>query len=201
MFFSSDFMGTDLFAFVILPLMIFFMRITDVSIGTIRIIFLTRGNKLITPILGFFEVFVWVIAISNIIQHLDNWLCYVAYAGGFATGNFVGMLIEERLAIGISLIRVIARREIEGLSEALNERGFGTTTVDARGKFDDVNIIYVIVKRKDIEASIALIKKFNPNAFYTIEDIKYVSQPILPPQRNVIRRRRFYLFNGWRKGK
>jgi len=199
--FSSQLMGTDLFTFVILPLMIFVMRITDVSIGTIRIIFLTRGNRIVAPILGFFEVFVWVVAIGNIMQHLNNWLCYVAYAGGFATGNFIGMLIEERLAIGISLIRVIARKEISGLSEALNDRGFGTTTLDARGKYDDVNMIYVIVKRKDIDESIALIKKFNPNAFYTIEDIRYVSQPLIAPEKSMARRRRFYLFNGWRKGK
>lgn len=199
--FSPGFMGTDLFTYVVLPLMIFFMRITDVSIGTIRIIFLTRGNRIVAPILGFFEVFVWVLAIGNIMQHLNNWTCYFAYAGGFATGNFVGMLIEERLAIGISLIRVIARKDIEGLSEALNERGFGTTTIDARGKYDDVNVIYVIVKRKDIEESIALIKRYNPNAFYTIEDIRFVSQPVVQPEKSIMRRRRFYLFNGWRKGK
>ncbi len=199
--FSSDFMTTDLFSYVVLPLLIFFMRITDVSIGTIRIIFVTRGNRFIAPILGFFEVFVWIIAISNIMQHLNNWLCYVAYAGGFATGNFVGMLIEERLAIGISLIRVIARKEITGLSEALNDRGYGTTTIDARGKYDDVNVIYVIVKRKDINDTIDLIKQFNPKAFYTIEDIRYVSHTNLPPVRQLRRKRRFYLFNGWRKGK
>ena len=199
--FTPDFMTTELFSFVVLPLLIFVMRITDVSIGTIRIIFVTRGNRLVAPILGFFEVFVWVIAISNIMQHLNNWLCYVAYAGGFATGNFVGMLIEERLAIGISLIRVIARKEITGLSEALNERGYGTTTVDAHGKYDDVNVIFVIVKRKDIEDTIALIKQFNPKAFYTIEDIRYVSHANLPPARQARRKRRLYLFNGWRKGK
>ncbi len=102
---------------------------------------------------------------------------------------------------GWCLIRVIARKEIEGLSEALNAKGYGTTTVDAHGKYDDVNVIFIIVKRKDIDNAISLIKQYNPKAFYTIEDIRYVSQPLLPPEGEVRRRRRFYLFNGWRKGK
>ncbi len=199
--FSQDFIGSPWFYYVLLPIMIFLMRITDVSIGTIRIIFVTRGNRLVAPILGFFEVLVWIIAISNIIQHLDNWICYVAYAGGFATGNYVGMLIEEKLAIGVCLIRVIAQKEIAVLTSVLNEKGYSTTTLDARGKFDNVNVIFLIVKRKDAGNAISLIKEYNPKAFYTIEDIRYVSQPILTPEGDIIRRRRFYLFNGWRKGK
>ncbi len=199
--FSTEFMGSDLFTYLILPLLIFLMRITDVSIGTIRIIYVTRGNRLVAPILGFFEVLVWVIAISNIIQHLNNWYCYIAYAGGFATGNFVGMLIEERLAIGTSLIRVIARKELAGLSEALNEKGYSTTTLAARGKYDDVSVIFVVVKRKAINDTIALIKEHHPNAFYTIEDIRYVSQSVILPDRKISGLRRYYLFNGWRKGK
>ena len=199
--FSQEFIGSPWFYYVLLPIMIFLMRITDVSIGTIRIIFVTRGNRLVAPILGFFEVLVWIIAISNIIQHLDNWICYVAYAGGFATGNYVGMLIEERLAIGVCLIRVIAQKEIAVLSSVLNEKGYSTTTLDARGKLDNVNVIFLIVKRKDAGNAISLIKEYNPKAFYTIEDIRYVSQPILTPEGDIIRRRRFYLFNGWRKGK
>ncbi len=199
--FSQEFIGSPWFYYVLLPIMIFLMRITDVSIGTIRIIFVTRGNRLVAPILGFFEVLVWIIAISNIIQHLDNWICYVAYAGGFATGNYVGMLIEERLAIGVCLIRVIAQKEVAVLTSVLNEKGYSTTTLDARGKLDNVNVIFLVVKRKDAGNAISLIKEHNPKAFYTIEDIRYVSQPILTPEGDIIRRRRFYLFNGWRKGK
>ncbi len=189
------------FSLVILPLLIFFLRIADVSIGTIRIIFVSRGNKVIAPILGFFEVFVWVIAISSIIQHLDNWVTYVAYAGGFATGNFIGMLIEERLAMGILLLRIVTKKELIGLREALNDQGFGTTTVAAHGKLTEVNMIYTIVKRKDIQKAITLVKKFNPAAFYTIEDIRYVSQKNFPVNSHASILRRLYLFQGWRKGK
>jgi len=198
--FSTDFMSTELFAYLVLPLIIFLLRIVDVSIGTIRIIFVSRGDKLIAPLLGFFEVLVWVIAITNIMQHLSNWLAYLAWAAGFATGNYVGMIIEERLAVGVSLIRVITKKELHGLSEALTNEGFGTTTIDARGKDDDVNIIYVIVKRKEQERAIHLIKHHNPQAFFTIEDIRYVSHENSPINRN-LKQRRLYLFHGWRKGK
>ena len=193
--------SSPMFSMVILPLVIFFLRIMDVSIGTIRIIFVSRGNKLIAPILGFFEVFIWVIAISNIIQDLDNWYAYFAYAGGFATGNYIGMLIEERLAMGISLVRIITKRELIGLREALFERGYGTTTVEAHGKLGEVNMIYTIVKRKDLEKTIALIKEFNPAAFYTIEDIRYVSQDNFPMRTKQTSLNRLYFFQGWRKGK
>lgn len=183
-----------------IPILIFFLRIADVSLGTIRIIFVARGNKLIAPLLGFFEVFIWVLAISNIIQHLDNWLNYFAYAGGFASGNYLGMKLEERLAVGISLIRVITKKELSPLSKKLNEKGYPTTTLDGHGRDDDVSIIYIIVKRKNIPEVTALINSFNPNAFFTIEDIRYISHESVIPA-NLIRRRRQYLFNGWRKGK
>ena len=200
MFFSETFMQTDEFVWIVLPIMIFFMRIIDVSIGTIRIIYVSRGNKFVAPVLGFFEVLVWVIAITNIMQHLSNWLAYIAWAAGFASGNFIGMLIEEKLAVGVSLIRVITKKELGGLSQALSDEGFGTTSIDAHGSEDDVNMIYIIVKRKENQKAINLIKQFNPNAFYTIEDIRYVSHHNSPENRNIAHRR-FYLFNGWRKGK
>ena len=183
-----------------IPLLIFFMRIADVSIGTIRIIFVARGNKIIAPLLGFFEVFIWVLAISNIIQHLDNWLNYFAYAGGFATGNFVGMKIEERLAVGVSLVRIITKKELPSLSLCLNERGFPTTLLDGHGRDDDVSIIYTIVKRKKLPEVIDLIKKSNPKAFFTVEDIRYISHENFLPSKDA-GRRRLYAFMGWRKGK
>src|SRR5512133_102522 len=101
-----EFIQTDLFTYVILPLFIFCARIIDVSLGTMRIIFVTKGMRKVAPIIGFFEVFVWLLAISRIMQNLDNWVCYVAYAGGFATGNLIGMMIEEKHAIGHKITKV-----------------------------------------------------------------------------------------------
>ncbi len=198
--FSAEFMQSETFAFVVIPVLIFFARITDVTLGTLRIIFVSRGNKIIAPILGFFEVLIWVIAISNIIQHLDNVYTYLAWAGGFATGNFIGMRIEERLAIGVNLVRIITKKEDNQLISELHKNGYGATVIDARGKESEVNIIYTIVKRKEIQQLIDLIKAFNPNAFYVVEDIRYVSHDKISfgtksdaPGKNI--------FGAWRKGK
>ncbi len=183
-----------------IPVLIFFLRIADVSIGTIRIIFVSRGNKIIAPLLGFFEVFIWVLAISNIIQHLDNWINYFAYAGGFAAGNYIGMRIDESLAVGVSLVRVITKKELSSLSACLNEKGYPTTMLDGHGRDDDVSIIYTIVKRKKLPEVIELIKSSNPKAFFTVEDIRYISHENYHPMENA-GRRRYYSFLGWRKGK
>ena len=183
-----------------IPILIFLLRIADVSIGTIRIIYVARGNRIIAPLLGFFEVFIWVLAISNIIQHLDNWFNYFAYAGGFATGNYIGMKLEERLAVGVSLIRVITKKELPALSAILNKEGYPTTLLDGHGRDDDVSIIFTIVKRKNLPHVIDLIKKYNPNAFFSIEDIRFISRENYMPSKNA-RQRRFYSFMGWRKGK
>ncbi|HPA70469.1 MAG TPA: DUF5698 domain-containing protein, partial [Bacteroidales bacterium] len=93
-------LNTEIVNYLLLPLFIFLARIFDVSLGTLRIIFVTKGMRIIAPLVGFFEVLIWLLAISRIMQDLDNWVSYIAYAGGFATGNFVGMYLEERLAIG-----------------------------------------------------------------------------------------------------
>ncbi len=199
--FSNEFLQTDAFIYIILPLLIFIARITDVSIGTIRIIFVSRGNKLIAPLLGFFEVLIWVFAISHILQHLNNIFAFIAYAAGFAVGNYIGMKIEESLALGISLVRVITKKEASELVKVMHDKGYGTTVVDAMGRDNEVNILYTVVKRKDIEATIELIKKYNPNAFYTIEDIRYVSHENFPQYSRRDRVRFFELFSAWRKGK
>ncbi len=192
-------MQSDTFAYFALPLMIFLARISDVTLGTLRIIFVSRGNKTIAPILGFFEVLIWVIAISNIIQHLDNVYCYLAWAGGFATGNFIGMRIEERLAIGVNLVRIITKKEANQLIGELHSSGYGATVVDARGKDGEVHVIYTVVKRKEIQKLIDLIKTYNPNAFYVVEDVRSVSHDQISFGPSAIPHRR-NLF-GWRKGK
>jgi uncharacterized protein YebE (UPF0316 family) len=106
---ETSFFNSNLFGYLILPLLIFFARICDVSIGTMRIIFVSKGKKNIAPLLGFFEVLIWIIVISKIMQNLNNYVNYVAYAAGFATGNLVGMIIEEKLAVGVQMIRVCCR--------------------------------------------------------------------------------------------
>ncbi len=126
-------------------------RIIDVSLGTLRIIFVTKGMKRVAPLVGFFEVLIWLMAISRIMQDLDNWACYIAYAAGFATGNFVGMFLEEKLAIGHEMIRVITRKDATKLIENLRAKGYGVTSVRAEGIEGEVAVIYIIARRSMIK--------------------------------------------------
>ncbi len=182
------------FTYIILPIFIILARIIDVSLGTIKIIFIAKGNKTITPILGFFEVLVWLLAVTRIFQNLDNWVCYLAYAFGFALGSYVGIKIEEKLALGVQIIRVITRKDASRLINVLRDKGFGVTTLEAEGSQGKVGIIYTIVNRRSISDIVQIIKEYNPNAFYTIEDIRFVSQQIgYDSTKNPTRRWRFLI--------
>ena len=116
-----EILNSPWFDYALLPLLIFVLRIFDVSLDTMRIIFMTRGYRNIAPIIGFFEILIWIVAITRIMQNLNNWVTYVAYAAGFATGNYVGMLLDEKLAIGHELIRVITRIESHDLADVLRQ--------------------------------------------------------------------------------
>lgn len=160
------------FSLVILPLLIFFARIADVTFGTLRIIFISRGMKLLAPLVGFFEILIWLVAIGQIFQDMGSAINYIAYAGGFAVGNYVGIIVEERMAIGLNLVRIITQYDAEVLISALKSDGFGVTAVDAAGKHGPVKLIFLVVKRKNISRVIGMIHKYNPNAFYTVADVR-----------------------------
>jgi len=173
-----EFIESSEFSYILLPVMIFSLRILDVSIGTMRIIFVSKGYKKLAPLIGFFEVLIWLLAVTRIMQNLDNWVTYVAYAGGFAAGNYVGMLLEEKLAIGHLLIRVITKKEAYELIHAIKDMGFGITSVKANGIDGEVAVLYVIVSRKHVSRVLPVINQYNPQALYTIEDIRSVSKEI-----------------------
>ena len=198
---DTSFFDSNLFSYVLMPLLIFLARICDVSIGTLRIIFVSKGKRNIAPILGFFEVLIWITAISKIMQNLDNYINYIAYAAGFATGNLIGMIIEEKLAMGILMIRVFAHERGPELVQNLNENGFGATVVEAHGAREKIHLIYTIVKRNELSSVLDVITRFNPKAFYTIEDVKSVNEGIFTQNRpNSIFPFSTVLRN-WRKGK
>ncbi|MGE5349509.1 MAG: DUF2179 domain-containing protein [Actinomycetota bacterium] len=171
-------LNSDFVTYALLPLFIFLARIFDVSLGTLRIIFVTKGMRRVAPLVGFFEVLIWLLAISRIMQDLDNWLSYVAYAAGFASGNFVGMYLEERLAIGHEMIRVITRKDATNLIQDLRAKGYGVTSVKAEGIEGEVAVIYIIARRSMIKEVLEEINLFNPRALYTVESIKYVNKEI-----------------------
>lgn len=173
-----EFLDSLWYTYLILPLLIILARIVDVSMGTIKIILIARGNKTLAPVIGFFEVLVWLLAVTRIFENLDNWVCYIAYAFGFALGSYIGIKLEERLAIGIQVIRIITRKDATVLASALRRKGYGVTYIPAEGSSGKVGILYSIMNRKNIQGVIELIREYNPNAFYTIEDIRFVSQQI-----------------------
>jgi uncharacterized protein YebE (UPF0316 family) len=176
--FIMEQLNSDFVTYALLPLFIFLARIFDVSLGTLRIIFVTKGMRRVAPLVGFFEVLIWLLAISRIMQDLDNWLSYVAYAAGFASGNFVGMYLEERLAIGHEMIRVITRKDATNLIQDLRAKGYGVTSVKAEGIEGEVAVIYIIARRSMIKEVLEEINLFNPRALYTVESIKYVNKEI-----------------------
>lgn len=182
----SGFMNSDVFAWVILPILIFISRILDQSIGTLRLIFLAKGFKSLTLIFAFFESLIWLIAVMQIIKHLDNVLCYVFYAGGFATGNYVGILLEERLSIGTVVIRVICKDAAGDLINALRKQGYGVTSVDMEGMKGKVKMFLTIVHRKEAKSAIDIINQKNPNAFYTIEEVRSVKEGYFKGDRSKI---------------
>ena len=192
MFILETLYDSTLFSYIILPLLIILARIMDVTIGTIRIVMVSKGQKLWAPILGFFEVLIWIIAISRIFQNLDNWVNYVAYAAGFASVNYIGLLLEERLAMGIVKIQIITRKSAVELIENLKTAGYGITHHEAKGSSETVSIIYSIIKRTEIQKVEKIVKATNPKAFYSIEDVKSVSHGVFPV--NEVARR-------WRAGK
>ena len=174
------FFDSTMYTWVVLPILIFIARIMDVSLDTIRIIFINRHLKYYASIIGFFEVLIWLMAIRQIFQHLSSPFCMIGYAAGFATGNYVGILIENRLSIGKVIIRIITRRDADDLISFLRSAGYGLTTIDAEGVTGPVKVIMSIVERSDIEHIVQIIKQYNPLAFYSVEDVRFVSEAVTP---------------------
>ncbi|HOL85445.1 DUF2179 domain-containing protein [Thermoclostridium caenicola] len=182
----ADLMSSDLFSWVILPILIVLARMVDVTLGTIRIIFVSRGSRLAAPILGFFEVFIWIVAISQIMQNLNNPLCYVAYALGFALGNYLGIMAEEKLAIGYLVLRIFVIKENpekETLMEKLIEAGFGVTAVEGRGATKEVTLLFSLIRRKDLDEAVSIIEQADSKVFYSIESAKAAHAGIFPEKK------------------
>ena len=194
-------LDSNLYAWVLLPALIFLARVADVSLGTIRVIFISRGLKYFAALMGFFEILIWLLAIGQIMKNLSNPVCYIAYAGGFAIGNFVGIWIAEKLSLGVVLIRVITRKDASELLDHLKISDYGVTSVDGHGSAGQVKIVFTIVPRREVAGVVDLIKQFNPKAFYSIEEVGFVEKGIFPIKKNWRSNRFRNLFKAFRKGK
>lgn len=187
------------FTWIILPLLIFLSRIADQSIGTMRLIFVSKGYKLYAPLLGFFEVIIWLVAVSQILQHMSNVLYYIAYGAGFATGNYIGILLEEKISLGTVAVRIIPTFETNDLVSYLKENNYGLTMVNAEGTRGPVKMLYLIMPRKRVKNLVDVINRFNPHAFYSIEDVKSVKHGVIRQDNPVFWKPK--LPQLWRKGK
>ena len=175
----------DIYNWVALPLLIFFSRMFDVSLGTLRGIFLHKGFRKLVPVLGFFEVLIWIVVVSQVMKNLNNWMCYFAWAGGYAMGTVVGMAIEERLALGMRVIRIITHQSCEALIAKLKEKRRGVTIIDGHGAMGPIKMIFTVVKRKDVKDVESIIAENHPQAFYSVEDITNVRfGTFVPSDRN-----------------
>jgi len=186
------------YAWVLLPFLIFLARIADVSIGTVRLIFVSRGFKYLAPLVGFFEVLIWLLAIGQIMKNLSNPVCYIAYAGGFAMGNYVGMYIIEKLSLGLALIRVISKKDAGPLVECLRSENYGVTSIEGHGASGEVRVVFTIVPHREVQSVVDLIKKFNPQAFYSIEEVRHVEKGVFPARKYWLN---LSLLGEFRKGK
>jgi len=152
--------------------LIFLLRVSDMTLDTLRVLVVMRGRKSIAWILGFFQAGIFVLAISSVLENLDNPLNIAGYAAGFATGNVVGMLIEERLAIGHILLSIVSPRRGSAIAENLREEGYAVTEIPARGKDGMVSLLYVNVLRRNTERVKKLANEIDPDAFITAEDVR-----------------------------
>lgn len=168
---------------VLVPLVIFCARILDVSLATIRIMLISRGVRGKATLIGFFEVLIWIIVVVQVIQNLDNWLNYIAFAAGFSTGNYVGMRIEEKMKVGTQIFRIITNQDSGKLVEMLKKEDFRITTIDAEGARGPVKIIFSVTPRKRWKELTHLIDRYAPEAFYSVEDVRYSFENNVPDGR------------------
>ncbi|MBL7842464.1 MAG: hypothetical protein KF846_07420 [Cyclobacteriaceae bacterium] len=185
----------NLFSYFILPLLIFLARIMDVSINTIRIIYVLGGRRLTATTLGFFESFIWLMAIRQIFEHLDNWVCYVAYPGGFAMGILVGMMIEERIAYGKVIVRIITRKDVDELISFLTQNQFRYTRVNSEGLDGPESLVFTVLPRENLEELLSKMKDILPTAFYTVEKVNRASE-----SGAVVQESTRWSIAGWLKG-
>lgn len=165
----GEFLQANLWA---LPFIIFFGRIIDVSLGTIRIVLVSRGAKHIAPFVGFVEIFIWVVVIAQVLQHADGWLSYFCYAAGYAAGTYAGLSLESKIGFGYAILRMFTKQPAASLILELNRNGYGATMMMGEGAVYKVNIVESVVRRVNIKDVERIMERHDPAAFVTIEDVR-----------------------------
>jgi uncharacterized protein YebE (UPF0316 family) len=155
-------------------LLVFALRVADVSIGTIRTLLTVRGLKAASALIGFLEVLIFILAFTRVMRQVDGIWNVLAYSAGFATGTYVGMILEEQLALGFNVVSIVCKEEWAAIALALRHSGFGATHVVGEGKDGPVGIVHSIVRRKQVPAVLALCDELAPEAFITTEGTQQV---------------------------
>ncbi|MCB0308413.1 MAG: DUF2179 domain-containing protein [Bdellovibrionales bacterium] len=162
------------------PFLIFAARLCDMTLDTLRVIYVTRGNKYKATLLGFVETLIWVFAIAQVVNNLDNYFNAIAYAGGFAAGTFVGIFLEGKMALGKVVVQIITRKDASNLIDNLHQANYSFTTSDGQGLKGQVKIIFTVIPKKKLFEVDQMVKKHNPNAFVSISEVKQASEDALP---------------------
>ncbi len=169
-----------------LPLGIFLAELTVVTLSTIRIIFVSRGQKTLAACLGFFEILLWLFAIGQIMKNLDSPLCHFAFAGGFTLGNYLGVWLEGILAMGKLAVKIVSPQVIDPLVETLSSRGFGLTVMEGMGKQGPVQVIHMIINRRDMDRVSEMVKTVDPLAFYAVSEIQDTERGVFPASQGMV---------------
>jgi len=164
-------------------LFIFVCRITDVTLGTMRMIFIIQGRRFIAATIGFFEVSIFLVAIAKAISGIDNILSVIAYSGGFACGTLLGITIEGKLALGWSHVRIISKNLSEKIADELRQSDYGVTTVDAHGIKGPIVLVYTVVRRKNVRDVLRISNKVDKDAFITMHDSRHMFRGHLNPAK------------------
>lgn len=159
-----------LFAGPLGPLVIFLLRIVDVSLATTRMLLAIRNQRMLVPLIGFVEVLVWLFAAGNAIRFLESPLHVIGYAAGFATGNVVGLWVEEKLALGLATVRVVSAHGGVELADALREKGFGVTEFSGQGREGPVEVVFTAARRAQVPWILKEVNYWDPDAFVTVEE-------------------------------
>jgi uncharacterized protein YebE (UPF0316 family) len=174
-------------ALPLLALLVFAAELCVVTLATLRIIFVSRGMKGPASVLGFFEVSIWLFAIGQVMANLSNLGCSLGFAAGFTVGNFLGVVIEKRLAIGTLVVRIITHKEAGELIHALRAAQYGVTTLDGCGATGPVKLVFTVIQRRELDTVLALIRSFDPSTFYSVDEIQEAGPGIFPAGRRRLR--------------
>jgi uncharacterized protein YebE (UPF0316 family) len=164
----------------VLPLLVFLAETCVLTLATLRTICIARGRKVPAAMLGFFEVSIWLFAIGQVMQNLTSPDCYLAFAAGFTLGNYLGILIEQKLAIGNLTVQITSRTDAGDLIRGLRSAGYGVTKLAGHGATGPVEVVITVVHRKDLPNVASIIERFAPQAFYSVHDLKTATEGIFP---------------------